>query len=233
MDRFISQLAAAADLPLPLLLGESPGGLNASGASGDQLRMHYDRCAALARRKVVPAIRRVAEIQLRAMGIKPQSWAIKPRPLWQLTGKEKAEERKIQADVDAAYIDRGVLTGEEVRQSRFGGDNYSTETVITKPEIGAAPDGALTTAAKPEPVTTVGVGGQEIQKTALNGTQITSLLDVVQLAARGAISRESGSAILQTAFQLSEAEAFKILGPKEFRPVIVVPETGGMPAPKS
>ncbi len=221
MDRFATQLAAAADLPLPLLLGESPGGLNASGASGDQLRMHYDRCAALVRRKVVPSIRKITEIQLRARGIKPPSWTIKPRPLWQLTGKEKAEERKLQAEIDVSYIDRGVLTSEEVRSSRFGGDTYSVDTTIEKPEteVNSEAEPATVTASSevetPDATTT---SSSDIQKTAFNGTQVESLLSVIQLVATGKISRASGSATLQLAFQFSPGEAEAVLGPPNFVP---------------
>ncbi len=63
--------------------------------------------------------------------LKIKNWSVKPRPLWQLTEKEKAETRKIQADTDAVYLDRQVLKSTEVRSSRFGGDTYSSETVLS------------------------------------------------------------------------------------------------------
>lgn len=222
MDRFATHLAAAADLPLPVLLGESPGGINASGASGDQLRMYYDRCMTFAQQKFVPAIRKVTEIQLRGMGVSPSSWSIKPRPLWQATDKEKTETRKIQGDTDALYIDRGVLTALEVRESRFGGDAYSTETSI-KTETEPSETGTKTAipGAPPESTvveTTPSAPTQDVQKTAFNEAQITSMLEVIQLAASKIISRESALATLEVAFQLDPADAARVLGPVTFEP---------------
>lgn len=278
LDRFATQLAAAADLPLPLLMGESPGGLNASGASGDQLRMYYDRVASQAKRKVVPAIRRITSCIFQALGGEPETWTIKPRPLWQLTEKEQAEARKIQMEVDTGYMDRGVLEGDEVRESRFGGDSYSYETSLQerdddaisaeamaayaaeadgtkamcqacgrmgepgkpcpsgeplcppipaaapaeapKPvEGGIAPKpGAPAPSSGGTPAPTV-APGREIQKEAMNGAQISSLLEVITAANDKAISRESASAVLRLAFQISGEDAESLLGPKDFEPV--------------
>ncbi len=36
----------------------------------------------------------------------------------------------MQGETDGMYIDKGVLAPEEVRDSRFGGDNYSHDTHI-------------------------------------------------------------------------------------------------------
>lgn len=44
--------------------------------------------------------------------------------------KTEAEARKIQADIDVAYITQGVVTADEVRESRFGSGEYSFTTVI-------------------------------------------------------------------------------------------------------
>jgi len=69
----------------------------------------------------------------------------------------------------------------------------------------------------------------EIQKQALNGAQITSLVDVIASAAKGTISRESAGAALRLAFQISVAESDQLLGPEEFVPSDVTPA----PAPNS
>lgn len=291
LDRFATQLAAAGDLPLPLLMGESPGGLNASGASGDQLRMFYDRIASTAKRKVCPAIRLVTECIFQELGGAPETWTIKPRPLWQLTEKERAEARKIQMETDTGYMDRGVVDPDEVRDSRFGGDAYSYETslkergsepspeavdeymaeqdgkamcqacgrmgepgepcpsgdVLCPPIPAAAP--AQPTPAKPglpkegTEVPKLGTGappataptGREIQKEAMNGAQISSLLEVIKAAGDKEISRESAGAVLRLAFQISETDATALLGPETFVPVKPpepAPFGGGFPSGK-
>lgn len=47
---------------------------------------------------------------------------------------------------------------------------------------------------------------------ALNGAQVSSLLEIVSQVALGAIPRETGVQILTAAFPLDEAAADKILG---------------------
>jgi hypothetical protein len=47
-----------------------------------------------------------------------------------MTEKEQAEVRKIQADTDAIYIDTGVVAEDEITYSRFGGGEYSTDTIL-------------------------------------------------------------------------------------------------------
>lgn len=49
----------------------------------------------------------------------------------QISEKEQAESRKIQAFTDKMYIESGVLTPQEVKTSRFGGEKYSFETTVT------------------------------------------------------------------------------------------------------
>ena len=288
LDRFAVALAAAADLPLPLLMGESPGGLNSSGASSDQLRMFYDKIASMAKRKVVPHIRRITAMIFQTMGGEPDTWSIKPRALWQMTEKEQAEARKIQMEIDCGYMDRGVIESGEIRDSRFGGDAYSHETSLkeagdglsaesmaayvaeqnaagaatgatpmlggegtsaAKPELGPdgkplpakpgiGPDaGAFAKLGAPAPAGAMapvgGVvspeGGREIQKEAMNGAQISSLLEVIQAANDKAISRESAGAVLRLAFQLKPEDAIELLGPETFVPVkpVVAPSPFG------
>jgi hypothetical protein len=51
-------------------------------------------------------------------------------PLWQPTEEEIVKSRKTQAEIDAMYIDRSVLTSQEIRTSRFSGVVYSYDTII-------------------------------------------------------------------------------------------------------
>ena len=63
-------------------------------------------------------------------GIEPDNWALKFPALWQPTAKEQAETRKIVAETDAINYDMGLVTSEELRNARFGGEEYSAETEI-------------------------------------------------------------------------------------------------------
>jgi phage-related protein (TIGR01555 family) len=279
LDRFTQRLCMCARLPLPLLAGESPGGLNASGASGDQLRMFYDSAKSEQKRKIVPVIRRVTQLIMQALiGGEPAQWTIEPRALWQPTQKEQIETRKIQCDIDCAYLDRGVNGQQEIRDSRFGGKTYSFETKLIKDdpatqptdddvaqyaaEQRAAQDDAKKGALAPDGVKPSGVAppkpaqsaagparnpagavpssagpmasGPDIQKQAMNGAQITSLLEVLTSVNGKQISRESGAAVLRLAFQLSTEDADEILGPEDFEPQKPDPAPapfGGPPPP--
>jgi uncharacterized protein len=146
LDRFATRLAAAADMPLTLLMGQSPAGLNATGAS--DIRFFYDRIKAVQVQKLRPVIEYVTRILLQTMGKpEPENWSIDFHPLWQPTDKEKAEARYIQAQTDNLYLTQQVLSPEEVALSRFGGDEYSAETIVDfkardnmEPAVSPTPD---------------------------------------------------------------------------------------------
>jgi uncharacterized protein len=133
LDRLALRLAAAAKMPVSLLMGQSPAGLNATGDS--DIRWFYDQVSAMQERAVRAPASRVTKLLFLnksgpAKGKEPENWDLKFGALWQLTEKEQAEVRKIQAEVDSLYIDAGVVTTMEITKSRFGGDGYSTETTV-------------------------------------------------------------------------------------------------------
>ena len=133
IDRYAQALSAATGIPITLLMGKSPAGLQATGKS--DVRFWYDNIAAAQEEKLLPQLTRLAAILMAckdgAFKAKPlDNWAIKFVPLWQLTEEETATVRKDTAETDKVYIDLGVLEPDEVRQSRFGGDKYSQETVL-------------------------------------------------------------------------------------------------------
>lgn len=130
MDRFAYRLAAAARMPVTLLMGMSPSGLNATGES--DITLFYDQIKAQQEAKHRKPITRLLELVFASADgpPEPKHWSIEFNPLWQMSDKEEAEIRKMQADTDSLYIDRGVLSEKEVAMSRFGGDAYSTDTVL-------------------------------------------------------------------------------------------------------
>lgn len=128
LDRFSNRLAAAADMPVTLLMGQSPGGLNATGDS--DIRFFYDRVRSMQDRKLRPAIEKVCKILFRTMGQEPDSWSICFKPLWQPTEKEQAETRLIQAQVDKVYIEQDVLSADEVAVNRFSTDEFNFSTQV-------------------------------------------------------------------------------------------------------
>jgi len=133
MDRFSLALSAVTGIPLTLLMGQSPAGLNATGAS--DIRQWYDKISAEQEERFLTAAERLVFLSMVSKegptkGKILDGWGVEFNPLWQPTDKEICETRKTQAESDGIYIDRGVLTAEEVAQSRFGGEEYSHETTL-------------------------------------------------------------------------------------------------------
>lgn len=133
LDRFAHRLAAAAEMPVTLLMGMSPSGLNATGDA--DIRNWYDHIQGLQKKHLTPRIERLLRLIMLAKdgptkGVEPSNWTVKHRPLWQLTDLEQATLRMNQSTTDVAYVTAGVLTPEEVAASRFGGTEYSTDTTI-------------------------------------------------------------------------------------------------------
>lgn len=128
LDRFESRLAAATGMPVVVLFGRSPAGLNATGDS--DITLWDDTVDSWRNLKYVPAYEQLTRSLFAEMGKDPKSWSIVGRPLRSQTDKEKAETRKLIAETDNIYIAAGVLFSEEVAEQRFGGDAYSAETSI-------------------------------------------------------------------------------------------------------
>lgn len=156
LDRFATRLAAAADMPLTLLMGQSPAGLNATGAS--DIRFFYDRVKALQTTKLKPAIEYVTKLILNSLGknVEPDTWTIEFHPLWQPTAQEIAQSRYTQAQTDQIYLNGGVVSPEEIAVSRFGGDDYSFETIVdfeARANLEPAADAPVKPESEEEPVT--------------------------------------------------------------------------------
>lgn len=132
LDRFATRLSAACGIPVTLLMGQSPAGLNATGAS--DIRFFYDNVAGHQKR-ISPQVQRGLYLLLRQVqgptkGKEPKVWSHEWKPLWQQTEQEIAQARATQANTDVAYINAGVLSPEEVALNRFGGDTYSFDTFV-------------------------------------------------------------------------------------------------------
>lgn len=130
LEKFAVRLAAACDMPLTLLFGTSPAGMNATGES--DIRFFYDRVASYQKRKMEPALRRLCQIVFRTIGnkVEPEKWALKFRPLWQDSAKDKAAAMLTQAQADVAWITAGVVSPEEVAAAHWGKGEYDPNLTI-------------------------------------------------------------------------------------------------------
>lgn len=217
-----SRLAAAVEMPLTLLMGQSPKGLGNEGES--DVRFYYDQIAAVQIEKVEPPLRRIIDIllHLRARGGEvPKKVEIKWRSLWQPSDKERAETHATQANADQVYVDMGALTADEVRDMRFGGE-YSLETAV--PDNGPTAGGLPPIPVDPETMVMLGrevplgapaaTATAPVEKPPVKLADIIEIMKLVNLGiVNGGITRAQGIGALTVGYQMSDAEAEKVLGP--------------------
>ncbi|MCG7574860.1 DUF1073 domain-containing protein [Phaeobacter sp. CNT1-3] len=142
MDKFAIRVSAAAEIPMTLLYGEAPSGLNANGESS--IRIYYDRVKTAQTLTVGPALAILDECIIRsALGDRPAKIHYNWRPLWQPTAKEIAEnaDRLMSA---AEKLDRmGAVSPEAIGKAAVNalteaGAFPGLESYVA--EAGPAPD---------------------------------------------------------------------------------------------
>jgi hypothetical protein len=132
MQQLALKLAAAARMPVSLLLGQAPAGLNATGDS--DIRWYYDRIKSKQNEELLPVLKRYMKMVFAAKdgptgGVEPESYQIVFNNLWQLSTDQEATRRLQIAQADIAYIDAGVVTPTEVANSRFGDETYQGDSI--------------------------------------------------------------------------------------------------------
>lgn len=209
IDRLMLRVASAARMPATLLFGQSPSGLNATGES--DIRLFYDQIEAEQENILRPRIDRILDILFAARegptrGKAPENWSYRFNPLWQPTDKERADVRKVTAETDAIYIADGVLDSDEVAVSRFGGDTYSTETVLDTEARAAMPPEETEPTEPGEPAAAAGVEPAPDAAAApaetLNGAQIQALVDIIKAVQLGEIPKGAAMQVVLAAFPL-------------------------------
>lgn len=133
LEQFALRLAAAAGLPLSLLMGQVQGGLG--DASAGDIRYFYDRVASWQRRRMLPQLRRLIKLILLSKdgptgGVEPERWSVRARPLYQMSAKEKSEQYLTMAQGDHIYYGMGAASAEEVAAKRFGGSDYDAGPIV-------------------------------------------------------------------------------------------------------
>jgi len=199
MDRFVNLLAAVSNIPVTVLMGQAPAGLNATGDS--DIRSWYDEVAAERTHHLVPQMEALVRLLLRAKdgptgGVVPPSWSVTYPPLWQPTPVEAADMRAKQATVDAAYVTAGIVTPEEIAASRFGPGGWSAETTINLDARRA-----LLEADAADPMDPTGPEADPEGVAAI----------IAKVAARE-LPRGAGVALLVASMGMEEAEAEAVMG---------------------
>jgi phage-related protein (TIGR01555 family) len=132
-DPFIKDLQAATGWPASILMGDSPGGLGKEGRFEERVWASLvEQWQEVYCRTPVTEIFQyiLASREGPTRGRVPESWATHFPSVFTETDSERAALRVQVAQVDAQYINLGVLNALEVREARFGGTDYSMETTL-------------------------------------------------------------------------------------------------------
>jgi len=136
------QMSSVTGIPLVVLLGITPKGLNAS--SEGEIRVFYDWIKAYQESFFRDHLQTVIElIQLSLWGEIDDEITFAFKPLWSMTEKEKGEVDKAEAEADQIRIDSGVLDPAEVRKAVAAkpGSRYADINVADVPDPPADPMG--------------------------------------------------------------------------------------------
>ena len=108
-------MASVSGIPLVILLGIQPAGLNAT--SEGEIRAFYDWIHAYQESFFTGNLKRVIDfVQLSEFGAVDPDISFIYEPLWSLDEKAVAEKQKIEADTDAVLIEAGSITSMESRK---------------------------------------------------------------------------------------------------------------------
>lgn len=135
LDRFMMALSAVTRIPVSLLFGRSAAGMNSTGEF--DMNSFYDYIIQQQEKKLRPVLEKLIRYVFLSMdgdsnGLEPDNWSLKFNPLTESSPLEEANYRHRVAETDRMYFETGVLTAEEIRNSRFGTGVYSDQTQISE-----------------------------------------------------------------------------------------------------
>lgn len=130
LDRLMLRLSTAVQIPVTILMGQSPAGMNATGES--DFRWFYDRIRSEQERVLAPKVRRLVRIilQTKEFSANPKAITIKFPALWKEPPLAAAQTQQAKATTDKIRIDSGELLPEEVALQRGQPDGYDRDIVL-------------------------------------------------------------------------------------------------------
>ena len=118
LDRIMQRLAAATGMPVTLLMGQSPAGMNATGDS--DFRQWYDSIASEQEKVLGPRLLKIYRLIGQSLGIDTEDLSVAWEPLEEESPKDKASVYASVAAADVAYVNAGVYAPQEVALARAG-----------------------------------------------------------------------------------------------------------------
>lgn len=134
-DPFVKDLQASTGWPASILMGDSPGGLGKEGRFEERMwaSLVEQWQEVYCRTPITEVFNYIlASREGPTRGRVPESWSVQFPSVFTQTDKEKAELKQLTAASDIQYLQYGVLNALEVRESRFGGTDYSSDTKLNE-----------------------------------------------------------------------------------------------------
>jgi len=122
-DKFLLKVSGASRIPPSKLLGKQEAGLGDSGQSS--LTNYYDDVSGRQENEMTDPLQMLLNVIYAASFGKPREVAFEYAPLWQMSQEQEANISRTNADRDAVYIDRGIISIETV-QKQLSSDQVYT-----------------------------------------------------------------------------------------------------------
>ncbi len=137
LEKFMTILSAASDIPATRLFGKAPEGMNATGES--DLVNYYDSVSSKQEFELAPALDIIDQIIAKSEGIDPDKIEYTFNPLWQLSDEAKATVKLTHAQADDIYFNMNIVDEAMVAQSAKNNGLYEviTDDWISKLEAAA------------------------------------------------------------------------------------------------
>lgn len=144
-DRLMLRLAAAARMPVTLLFGRSPAGLNATGES--DLKQWEKSVKTTQRKTVRPVLHRLCTL----MTAGKFDAEIEFNAIVDSDPKADADVDKVKAETWKTYVDMGALHPEQVAMAEFADEPIEIDVVAYKKALKAEVELTVSTAGQPPP----------------------------------------------------------------------------------
>lgn len=128
LDRTGIRLAASARMPVSVLLGREPSGLNATGEM--DMRAWYDQGEGYQRDKCSRPIRTIAIYAMRGLGLQSASIDVVWPRLWTPTPNERADLEQKHAATDAIRVVQLGIPAEQINVARYRPEGYQDDLVL-------------------------------------------------------------------------------------------------------
>lgn len=142
LREFAVILAAAADMPVSVLLGSQGGGLGASGSGQNDIQNWYAAVKTQQNKRLLPQLKCLLKYLFIAKegptaGTEPDHWRVQFNPLTQLSEKEMGELYYKVAQADQIYFNMGAIGNMDIAKARFSGRPFVVAMTVDMKELEA------------------------------------------------------------------------------------------------